>query len=96
MIWCDDCKRFHFEGEGCYPKWDVREKDTPDSVLEIHASDAEHAAERYGEICDREFDHAILEGFPIEVEVRRVGDRNWTRYHLSGRMEPTYQADLVR
>ena len=92
---CPVCRKYDWtDTHRCAPVWEARLHETrgEEEWTEVHASDAEEAAEKFCEQYDRDGEYGIINSGSAEVEVRKPGDDAVTRFDVSAETIPQYSA----
>ena len=77
----------------CAPVWEARLAGEDDfSWITVHASLAEDAAEEFAEQCDRDGEYGIVKSGGADVEVRKPGETEITRFEITAETVPQYSA----
>lgn len=92
---CPNCRSYDFlSRHRCPPVWEARpEWDCDDYWTEVHAVDAESAAEKFAEIYDRDGgEYSIVSGRFRDciIQVRKPGEDQIDRYSIDAEAVPTY------
>lgn len=105
MAYCDKCEGHYFEGakfftHACPPRWEVwsaeYDEDDPHK-RSIYAHDAEAAAEKWGELDDRDSaEYSIVNGTEAKCWVQQVGSDEVVKWAVSGEYDPMYYASPVK
>lgn len=94
---CKTCKEWGFTGSHeCPPIWEARIFETKwqEDWHEVHAADAERAAQKFAEDYDCYGDYDIIRRGSAEVEVRKVGDDKAVLVDVSAESVPHYYAHI--
>lgn len=94
--WCDDCRVHHFDGEACYPVFELSYPDWygEDEWVDIRGCDMEEAVERWAEQTDCDgAEYTIVNGddCPV-VRVREHGSAEEKLFKVVGEAVPSYSA----
>ena len=95
--WCKTCGDFMLfpEIHVCPTRWEVCEPEyDPDEWVNVFASDAKEAVEKWAEEEDCSGDYRIVGGQPAVVIVRGP-DGSETKFRVSGEMVPEYYAETI-
>jgi len=104
--WCKTCGEFMLfpETHVCPTRWEVCEPEyDPDEWVNVFASDAKEAVEKWAEEEDCSWDYRIVGGQPaVEivggqpvVVIVRGPDGSESKFRVSGKMVPEYYAEPI-
>lgn len=94
---CKTCREWGYaDSHKCPPIWEVRIYETKwqEDWHEVHASDAERAAQKFAENYDCQGDYDIVKRGSTEVEVRKQGDDQIAHVDISAEAVPHYYAHV--
>jgi hypothetical protein len=92
---CKVCGKYDWlDTHKCAPVWEARIHTTKweEDWTEVHATDAEEAAENFCESYDRDGEYSIIRSGDAEVEVRRPGGDAVTIFDITAETVPHYSA----
>lgn len=92
---CSICGKYDWLAKHkCAPVWEARihEAKWEEDWTEVHASDAEEAAETFCEQHDCDGEYNIVQSGSAEVEVRKQGEDAVTLFDITAETIPQYSA----